>query len=199
MTKKNINWVVINLFFSFAFLCCKNNTQQEQSINTANLFSNDKKDSLLIFSQKHEEVSILSSDSAFNKSSLVAVCMPLAIDSPQQNNKTAFYLNIVKPLRILKGVYNSDQPLYFISNTLPIFVMHDSGWVVYLEPLLQKKLLAYNIHWQWLNNTPCNKTLPTNIVADKMPIKKEWHKKKYKRKLKKRNVKSSSLDWRIIR
>lgn len=157
--------IILIICCTYICISCVNNKniqQQQQTLhpNQTDLFANDKKDNLLIPINNNNQSSNLSLDSAFQKSSLVAICLPLAIDSFEQNNKTVFYLNTVKPLHILKGIHNNTSNISFITNTKPDFILHDSGWVIYVEPIQQKKLITQNyIQWQWLSNAPYHKTL----------------------------------------
>ncbi len=122
------------------------------------LFDNNK--DAEISSYKKIQNDLLTPDSAYYKSNLVIIATPLATDSIVSNNAYKVYLNAVQPIKIIKGLCNQHQPLYFISNTIPTFTLHDSGWVMYLEPLKQAKLLgSKNIQWQWLSNAPFHKTL----------------------------------------
>ncbi|HPH98711.1 MAG TPA: hypothetical protein PK772_00130 [Chitinophagaceae bacterium] len=158
MPNQFLCWITITMLFS-----CKNSSDTKQEVihpNSTDLFANDKKDSIPIPVYKDEQLKILSPDSAFEKSTLVAICFPLSIDSFYQNNKTVFYLTTVKPLHILKGEYSNNKNISFILNTASHFLLNDSGWVVYLQPVKEKKLITQNnIQWQWLNNAPYHKAL----------------------------------------
>lgn len=156
-----LNKLLYGFFISILFSCKNSNNINADIIhsNQTDLFANDKKDNLLIPVNKNTLSNSLSPDSAYQKSSLVAIGLPIAIDSFQQNNKTVFYVNTVKLLHILKGTYNNKN-ISFITNTEPGFMLQDSGWIIYVEPIQEKKLITQNyIQWQWLNNAPYHKTL----------------------------------------
>lgn len=149
--------IIFHLLLFLFLYACKNNINTSLLPQPVNLFID--KENIPSISLSNTQKNTLTPDSALQKSTLAAICSLISIDSFVQNNKAVFYINTVKPTRILKGVYSNNQNINFISNTLFSFALNDSGYIVYLEPIQQKKLITQNyIQWQWLTNAPYQKS-----------------------------------------
>jgi hypothetical protein len=95
-------------------------------------------------------------DTAFQQSTIVAVCKIITIDSNvHEEEKAPFYLIAASIDTLLKGDISLTKKLYFISYREPAFKNRNAKWVVYLSKIRNAGLFdCSNVEWQYLNNAP---------------------------------------------